>query len=102
MQCGDPLTPERRISSDQESWEGRRLQMAKILTILVVASWAFAVSQVTPQKGDWPVYGHDAAGTRYSPLNQINTANVSRLQRAWTYHTGEKGRSMESTPICVH
>ena len=48
------------------------------------------------------MYGHDAAGTRYSPLKQINTANVSRLQRAWTYHTGEKGRSLESTPICVH
>jgi glucose dehydrogenase len=76
--------------------------MAKILTILVAASWTFAFSQMTPQKGDWPVYGHDAAGTRYSPLNQINTANVSRLQRAWTYHTGEKGRSLESTPICVN
>jgi len=48
------------------------------------------------------VYGHDAGGTRYSPLKQINTANVSRLQRAWTYHTGEKGRSLESTPICVN
>jgi glucose dehydrogenase len=48
------------------------------------------------------VYGHDAGGTRYSPLKQINTANVSRLQRAWTYHTGEKGRSLESTPICIN
>ena len=76
--------------------------MRKIVTILVAASWAFAFSQITPQKGDWPVYGHDAAGTRYSPLKQINTANVSRLQRAWTYHTGEKGRSLESTPICVN
>jgi glucose dehydrogenase len=76
--------------------------MRKIVTILVAASSAFAFSQITPQKGDWPVYGHDAAGTRYSPLKQVNTANVSRLQRAWTYHTGEKGRSLESTPICVN
>jgi glucose dehydrogenase len=76
--------------------------MRKIVTILVAGAWAFAFSQMTPQRGDWPVYGHDAAGTRYSPLKQINTANVSRLQRAWTYHTGEKGRSLESTPICVN
>ena len=76
--------------------------MRKIVTILMAASWAFAFSQITPQNGDWPVYGHDAAGTRYSPLKQINTANVSRLHRAWTYHTGEKGRSLESTPICVN
>jgi glucose dehydrogenase len=76
--------------------------MRTIVTILVAGAWAFAFSQITPQNGDWPVYGHDAGGTRYSPLKQINTTNVSRLQRAWTYHTGETGRSLESTPICVH
>ena len=47
------------------------------------------------------MYGHDPAGTRHSPLAQINTTNVSHLQRAWTYHTGEKGRSFEATPIFV-
>ena len=76
--------------------------MRKLVTVMVAGAWAFAFSQVTPQKGDWPVYGHDSAGTRYSPLDQINTANVSRLQRAWTYHTGEKGRSLESTPISIN
>ena len=30
---------------------------------------------------DWPMYGHDYASTRYSPLNQINTQNVQHLQR---------------------
>ncbi|PWU00508.1 MAG: hypothetical protein C5B51_25055 [Terriglobia bacterium] len=34
---------------------------------------------------DWPVYGHDAAGQRYSPLNQINTGNVGKLKLAWQY-----------------
>lgn len=28
-------------------------------------------------------------GTNYSPLKQINTANVKHLERAWEYHTGE-------------
>jgi quinoprotein glucose dehydrogenase len=28
---------------------------------------------------DWPSYGHDAGGMRFSPLKQINTRNVSRL-----------------------
>jgi quinoprotein glucose dehydrogenase len=28
-------------------------------------------------------------GTKYSPLNQINTSNVASLQMAWEYHTGE-------------
>ena len=29
--------------------------------------------------GDWPTYNRDLAGTRYSPLTQINTTNVSTL-----------------------
>jgi len=36
---------------------------------------------------DWPVYGHDPGGMKYSPLDQINTNNVSGLVRAWTYHS---------------
>src|SRR5690349_25102610 len=36
---------------------------------------------------------------RYSPLVQINTTSVSRLHRAWTYHTGDYGTQFETTPI---
>ncbi|HEY6346358.1 MAG TPA: PQQ-binding-like beta-propeller repeat protein [Bryobacteraceae bacterium] len=35
--------------------------------------------------GDWPLYSRDLASTRYSPLNQINTRNVSNLAPAWSY-----------------
>ena len=58
--------------------------------------------------GDWPVYGHDAAGTKYSPLDQINTANVSQLRVAWTFHAGDlfngkqgKPSAFETTPLYV-
>src|SRR5437867_11797190 len=34
---------------------------------------------------DWPTYNRDLAGTRYSPLTQINTTNVSKLTQAWSY-----------------
>lgn len=50
---------------------------------------------------DWPLYGRDPGGSRFSPLDQINRSNVSRLKRAWTYHTGESGRAFETTPIVV-
>ncbi len=53
------------------------------------------------QSTGWPAYGYDSGGTRYSPLKQIDTRNVSRLQRAWTYHTGESG-NFETTPIVVN
>jgi quinoprotein glucose dehydrogenase len=35
--------------------------------------------------GDWRTINRDLAATRYSPLADINTGNVSRLQQAWTY-----------------
>ena len=42
------------------------------------------LSQQPSQERDWPTYGHDAGGMRYSPLRQIDTSNVTQLQPAWT------------------
>jgi len=57
---------------------------------------------------EWPVYGHDPGGQRYSPLSAINRQNVASLQVAWTYRTGdgyqpEHGRptAFEATPLYV-
>src|SRR5712672_3324383 len=55
--------------------------MHRLLTIA-----AFAAVTL-PARTDWPVYGHDPGGMRYSPLKQINIKNVSRLQLAWSYDT---------------
>lgn len=67
---------------------------------------ALAVAQSAPG-ASWPAYGHDNAGTRYSPLAQINRQNVSRLQVAWVFHAGDIGdgthtrrrSGLEVTPI---
>lgn len=58
---------------------------------------------------DWPAYGRDLGGSRYSPLEQINRDNVSHLEIAWEYHTGDlsdgsDGRqktSFQATPIML-
>jgi len=60
-----------------------------------------ARSQAPSRDGDWPAFGRDPGGSRFSPLDQIDTGNVGRLQRAWVYHTGERGRAFEVTPIVV-
>jgi quinoprotein glucose dehydrogenase len=60
-------------------------------------------------KNDWAYYGHDAGGTRYSPLAQINRENVAKLKVAWVFHTGDisdgsgrpKRSGLETTPILV-
>ena len=59
------------------------------------------VSQTPPtaSRGDeWPFYGHDAGGMRYSALSQINTSNVARLTIAWTFHTGDVSDGQHGTP----
>jgi len=49
--------------------------------------------------GDWLSYGRTQSETRYSPLNQINTSNVSRLGLSWTYVLGAGGGNQEGTPL---
>ena len=50
--------------------------------------------------GDWPSYGNNVGGSRYSPLDQINRDNVSELEVAWTYRTNAGG-SFKATPLQV-
>jgi quinoprotein glucose dehydrogenase len=76
---------------------------ALLLTIGVLAK------PKTSGDGDWPAYGRDSGGSRYSPLTEINRSNVTSLKIAWTYRTGAidvKGRSVpnasfEATPIVI-
>ncbi|MGH8009539.1 MAG: membrane-bound PQQ-dependent dehydrogenase, glucose/quinate/shikimate family, partial [Candidatus Binatia bacterium] len=39
--------------------------------------------------GEWHQYGRTPYGQRYSPLAQITPENVSKLQVAWQYQTGD-------------
>jgi quinoprotein glucose dehydrogenase len=55
---------------------------------------------------EWPVYGGDPGGTRYSPLADITPGTVSRLREAWTYRTGDflqgpSGSRFQATPLMV-
>ncbi|MEW5914962.1 MAG: pyrroloquinoline quinone-dependent dehydrogenase [Gemmatimonadota bacterium] len=38
---------------------------------------------------EWPAYGGDPGGQRYSPLTDINRENVNRLTLRWSWETGE-------------
>lgn len=72
-------------------------------------SWVLAVaSLVLPTlyaQNDWPTFGHDPGGQRYSPLRQINTTNVRKLVPAWSFQMkkeGEPFRMSQSIPIVVN
>ncbi|HEX5000380.1 MAG TPA: pyrroloquinoline quinone-dependent dehydrogenase [Terriglobia bacterium] len=52
---------------------------------LAAASGVAQQSAGRSPDADWPTYNRDLAGTRYSPLTQINTTNVANLTQAWSY-----------------
>jgi quinoprotein glucose dehydrogenase len=68
-----------------------------------------AAALAGPNGADWPYYGGDPGGARFSPLKQINRRNVHKLKVAWVYHTGDisdgskhpRKSAFESTPILV-
>lgn len=75
----------------------------------VAASGAVAQTPVSfsGNPGEWPVWGRDNAGTRFSPLTQITPANVSKLKRIWAFDTGIDPMNeptpspMQATPLMV-
>ncbi|MBA3564626.1 MAG: PQQ-binding-like beta-propeller repeat protein, partial [Gammaproteobacteria bacterium] len=79
--------------------------------LLWAAAWAQApVSTIEPTTrafSDWPYYGGDAGGKKYSGLAQITRANVDTLEIVWTFRTGETGAgyasahkmTFEATPV---
>ncbi|HJZ71236.1 MAG TPA: pyrroloquinoline quinone-dependent dehydrogenase [Vicinamibacterales bacterium] len=58
---------------------------------------------------DWPFYGGDQGGMKYSPLSDISTSNVSKLSIAWQWATHEKALAefgtrpgnFQATPIMI-
>ena len=62
--------------------------MAALLMVSVASVTVLAQStQEAPRNtaADWPTYNRDLAGTRYSPLTQIDPSNVTSLREAWSY-----------------
>src|ERR1041385_7024772 len=64
----------------------------KKLSVFVCALSVCLISSVRAQQKkaatpaqEWQTYNHDLAGTRFSPLTEINTGNVAKLTQAWTY-----------------
>jgi len=78
---------------------------SRLLAFTVILAFTLPSLAQLPEAagGQWPTYGGDSGGQRFSASNQINRTNVSHLHEAWTFHTGAlgsgKGGSFESTPI---
>ena len=52
-----------------------------------------------PKRGDWPSYNGGLDGNRFSPLDQITTANVKTAAAAISFAPG--GQGLEGTPVVM-
>ncbi len=81
--------------------------MVKIALVAMLAAGAVAFQPDREQ--DWPFYGGDQGGTKYSPLADVNKSNVLRLQAAWEWQTREKALdqfgtrpgNFQATPVMI-
>jgi quinoprotein glucose dehydrogenase len=70
---------------------------------------ALLATVITAQQNrEWPAYGRDPGGERYSPLDDVNRNNVASLRVAWTFRTGDayqppgnRPTAFEATPLYV-
>src|SRR6267378_6721564 len=66
-------------------------------------------NELTPANGypkpgtflSWHRSHGDNGGMRYSALDQINRGNVTNLQQAWIYHSGDGSNNLQCNPIIV-
>ena len=57
----------------------------RIGVLILLAAASIYAQKPKDNPNDWPMYTRDLAGTRYSPLKQINAGNVAKLAEAWTF-----------------
>jgi quinoprotein glucose dehydrogenase len=73
--------------------------------VAVVGLQAQSPGFPSPKNGDWIHYTADVRGTRYSPLDQINASNFSKLEVAWRFKTDNLGTfpeyKLEGTPLAI-
>jgi quinoprotein glucose dehydrogenase len=76
----------------------------------LTAGVVMATVAAQPSMVEWPVYAADQAATHYSSLADIDRTNVSQLQVAWEWKTGDdrvtapagaRPGSFEDTPLMI-
>ena len=79
MNAGSPLTP---------------------LGLLLSAALLVSCGRSSSLESDWEEYLGGPDRNHYSSLTQINLDNVTQLQVAWEFHTGDSGQ-MQCNPIII-
>ena len=74
-------------------------------SVLVLCAAAIAWGQSGTANGEWSDYGGDLKNFHYSPLDQINASNFSKLEIVWRFKTDSLGTrpvyKLEGRPLML-
>jgi quinoprotein glucose dehydrogenase len=87
----------------------RKLFMALFIAGFLAAFASSAQQRQASRQVEWLYYGGDQAGTKHSPLTDINAGNVNRLKIAWQWkhfdvplsEYGTTPANFEATPLMI-
>ena len=87
------------------------MKSARIAVLLILSLCAGLRAQTDAPAGEWRNYASDKGSTKYSPLDQIDASNVTKLEIAWIWATVDaplsidnrriRSTSFQGTPIMV-
>ena len=69
--------------------------------LLCTATVALAADPGTEDPNNWSQYHRTTNAWRYSPLDQINKDNVTKLSVAWIAHGGDITMGIQETPLAI-
>ena len=69
---------------------------AAVVAVATVAISTPAAAQEGAPNGEWPYYGGDVGGTKYSGLDQIDATNFNDLEIAWRWQSADAGFDLEA------
>src|SRR4029079_15059806 len=72
--------------------------VAASAAVAVVLAQSAAPGAATAASKEWPTFGHDSGGMRFSPLTEITPDNVSRLEVASVEHMKHASRAAVAPP----
>lgn len=84
----------------------KRCCLLLLLSLSLFVTLSTGCSHPPDPHTGWPTYGGGKDNIHYSSLTNIDTNNVSQLQPAWIYHTGDADTAhhsqMQCNPIVVN
>jgi quinoprotein glucose dehydrogenase len=86
-----------------------RISVLFIAAALALSPQGGAPSRQPSLQVEWPYYGGDAGNSKYSPLTDVNSGNIQRLQIAWQWkhweaplpEYGTAPGFFENTPLMI-